>query len=126
MLKQAIRADALPPPVGPFSPAIRSGGFVFLSGQVGVDPATGKLVDGGAEAEARQIFSNLRLLLEAAGKSLDDAVRVGVFLTDISDFAAVNAIYGGEFDQPFPARTTVAVAALPLGANVEIELLVKD
>ena len=126
MLKQAIRADALPPPVGPFSPAIRSGEFIFLSGQVGIDPATGKLVDGGVEAEARQIFSNLKLLLEAAGKSLDDAVRAGVFLTDIADFAAVNTVYAGQFEQPFPARTTVGVAALPLGAKVEIELIVKD
>ena len=126
MLKQAIRADALPPPVGPCSPAIRSGEFIILSGQVGVDPTTGKLVGGGVEAEARQIFSNLKLLLEAAGKSLDDAVRAGVFLTDIADFAAVNTVYAAQFEQPFPARTTVGVAALPLGAKVEIELIVKD
>ena len=116
----------MPPPVGPFSPAIRAGGFVFFSGQVGVDPASGKLVGGGVEAEARQIFANLAVLLEAAGKSFADVVRVGVFLTDIGDFAAVNAIYGQAFEQPFPARTTVGVAALPLGARIEIELLVKE
>jgi len=123
---EAIRSDALPPPVGPFSPAVRSGDFIFFSGQVGVDPATGKLVDGGVEAEARQLFRNLATLLEAAGKSFGDVVRAGVFLTDITDFAEVNAVYAGEFEPPFPARTTVAVAALPLGARIEIELLVGE
>jgi 2-iminobutanoate/2-iminopropanoate deaminase len=123
---EAISSDALPPPVGPFSPAVRSGDFIFFSGQVGVDPATGKLVEGGVEAEARQLFRNLATLLEAAGKSFGDVVRAGVFLTDIGDFAAVNAIYAEEFERPFPARTTVAVAALPLGARIEIELLVGE
>jgi len=123
---EAIHSDALPPPVGPFSPAVRSGDFIFFSGQVGVDPATGKLVDGGVEAEARQLFRNLATLLEAAGKSFGDVVRAGVFLTDITDFAEVNAVYAGEFEPPFPARTTVAVAALPLGARIEIELLVGE
>ena len=123
---EAISSDALPPPVGPFSPAVRSGDFIFFSGQVGVDPATGKLVAGGVEAEARQIFRNLATLLEAAGKSFGDVVRAGVFLTDITDFAEVNAIYAGQFEPPFPARTTVAVAALPLGARIEIELLVGE
>ena len=123
---EAISSDALPPPVGPFSPAVRSGDFIFFSGQVGVDPATGKLVEGGVEAEARQLFRNLATLLEAAGKSFGDVVRAGVFLTDITDFAEVNAIYAGQFEPPFPARTTVAVAALPLGARIEIELLVGE
>ena len=123
---EAIHSDALPPPVGPFSPAVRSGDFIFFSGQVGVDPATGKLVDGGVEAEARQLFRNLATLLEAAGRSFGDVVRAGVFLTDITDFAEVNAIYAGQFEPPFPARTTVAVAALPLGARIEIELLVGE
>ena len=123
---EAIRSDALPPPVGPFSPAVRSGDFIFFSGQVGQDPATGKLVEGGIEAEARQLFRNLATLLEAAGRSFGDVVRAGVFLTDITDFAEVNAIYAGQFEPPFPARTTVAVAALPLGARIEIELLVGE
>jgi 2-iminobutanoate/2-iminopropanoate deaminase len=122
---EAISSDRLPPPVGPFSAAVRSGGFIFFSGQVGVDSATGKLVEGGVEAEARQIFRNLATLLEAAGKSFGDVVRAGVFLTDIGDFGAVNAIYAAAFERPFPARTTVAVAALPLGARIEIELLVE-
>ena len=123
---EAISSDALPPPVGPFSPAVRSGGFIFFSGQVGVDPTTGKLVEGGVEAEARQLFHNLATLLDAACKSFGDVVRAGVFLTDITDFAEVNAVYAGEFEPPFPARTTVAVAALPLGARIEIELLVGE
>jgi len=122
---KAIRSDKLSPPVGPFSPAIRSGGFIFFSGQVGQDPVTGKLVGGGIEAEARQIFRNLATLLEAAGRSFGDIVKANIFLTRIEDFAAVNAIYAEQFEPPFPARTTVAVAALPLGASIEIELIVE-
>src|SRR4051812_16143953 len=125
MAIEAIRSDRLSPPVGPFSPAVRSGGFIFFSGQVGQDPATGKVVAGGVEAEARQLFRNLAALLDAAGRSFRDIVRVGVFLTNMADFAAVNAIYAEQFEPPFPARTTVAVAALPLGAAIEIELLVQ-
>lgn len=122
---KAIRSDKLSPPVGPFSPAIRSGGFIFFSGQVGQDPVTGKLVGGGIEAEARQIFRNLATLLEAAGRSFGDIVKANIFLTRIEEFAAVNAIYAEQFEPPFPARTTVAVAALPLGASIEIELVVE-
>ena len=125
MIVEAIRSDKLSPPVGPFSPAIRAGDFVFFSGQVGQDPATGKLVEGGIEAEARQLFRNLATLLAAAGKSFGDVVMARVFLTRIEDFAAVNAIYAEQFEPPFPARTTVAVAALPLGAAIEIELIVR-
>jgi 2-iminobutanoate/2-iminopropanoate deaminase len=122
---EAIRSDSLSPPVGPFSPAVRSGDFIFFSGQVGQDSVTGTLVEGGVEAEARQLFRNLATLLEAAGKSFGDVVRAGVFLADIEDFAAVNKIYAEHFEPPFPARTTVGVAALPLGARIEIELLVR-
>lgn len=124
MTKEAIISDRLSPPVGPFSPAIRSGDFIFFSGQVGQDPASGKLVQGGVEAEARQLFKNLATLLEAAGKSFADVVKANVYLTVIQDFAAINAIYAEQFEPPFPARTTVAVAALPLGASIEVELLV--
>ena len=122
---EAIRSDRLSPPVGPFSPAIRSGDFLFFSGQVGQDPSTGKLVTGGVEAEARQVFRNLATLLDAAGKSFRDIVKANVFLTRIEDFAAINAIYAEQFRPPYPARTTIAVAALPLGAAIEIELIVR-
>jgi 2-iminobutanoate/2-iminopropanoate deaminase len=121
---EAIRSDKLAPPAGPFSPAVRSGGFIFFSGQVGQDPSTGKLAAGGVEAEARQLLRNLATLLEATGRSFRDVVKAGVFLTRIEDFAAINAIYAEQFEPPFPARTTIAVAALPLGAAIEIELLV--
>ena len=121
-----IRSEQLPPPVGPFSPAVRSGGFIFFSGQVGADPKSGKLVEGGVEAEARQLFANLNTLIDAAGKSFADVVKANVLLTNIADFAAINAIYADAFEPPFPARTTVAVAALPLGASIEIELLIKE
>ena len=124
MTLHAFRSDKLSPPVGPFSQAVSTGELMFLSGQVGLD-ADGKLVAGGVEAQARQVFANLSAVLESAGKSFGDVVRVGVFLTDMADFAALNAVYAGHFDEPFPARTTVAVAALPLGAAVEIDVVVK-
>ncbi|MGD0867643.1 MAG: Rid family detoxifying hydrolase [Rhizomicrobium sp.] len=124
MTKSAIVSPKLAPPVGPFSQAIRSGGYIFFSGQVGQDPTTGKLVEGGVVAEAERLFLNLAAVLEAAGKSSDDVVRVGVFLTSMSDLATVNSIYAKHFSQPYPARTTIAAAALPLGASVEIDLIV--
>ena len=120
----ALRSDQLSPPVGPFSQAIHSGDLIFFSGQVGLT-ADGKLVDGGVAAEARQVFANLAAVLDAAGKSFADVVRVGVFLTDMGDFAAINAEYARHFSEPYPARTTIAVAALPLGARVEIDMVVK-
>ncbi len=124
MKKSAIASPKLAPPVGPFSQAIRTDGYIFFSGQVGQDPATGKLVEGGVVAEAERIFMNLAAVLEAAGKTFDDVVRVGVFVTNMSDFAAVNGIYAKHFSQPYPARTTIAAAALPLGACVEIDFVV--
>ena len=125
MLKTAITSPELTPPVGPFSQAIEVGGFLYLSGQVGQDPATGKLVAGGIAAETERIFRNLSALLKAAGKDFDDVVRAGVYLTSMGDYAAVNGIYARHFSQPFPARTAIGVAALPLGACVEIDLVVK-
>ena len=125
MSKAAIISPELTPPVGPFSQAVQIDGFLFFSGQVAQDPATGKLVEGGIEAETERVFQNLSAVLKAAGKSFDDVVRAGVFLTSMSDFAAMNGIYAKYFSQPFPARTTIAVAALPLGASVEIDLVVK-
>jgi 2-iminobutanoate/2-iminopropanoate deaminase len=123
MSKTAITSPELTPPVGPFSQAIEVDGFVYLSGQVGQDPATGKLVPGGVVAEAEQVFSNAAAVLRAAAKGFDDVVSVRVFLTRIEDYQAVNAIYASHFTEPFPARTAVAVAALPLGASVEIDMI---
>jgi 2-iminobutanoate/2-iminopropanoate deaminase len=125
MSKTTITSPELAPPVGPFSQAVEAGGFIYFSGQVGQDPATGKLVEGGIAAETERVFENLSAVLKAAGRSFDDVVRAGVFLTSISDFAALNGIYARHFRQPYPARTTIGVAALPLGACVEMDLVVK-
>ena len=125
MSKTAITSPELTPPVGPFSQAVDATGFIYFSGQVGQDPTTGKLVAGGIAAETDRVFQNLSAVLKAAGKSFDDVVRVGVFLTSMSDYAALNGIYATHFKPPFPARTTVAVAALPLAACVEIDLVVQ-
>ena len=125
MSKTAITSPELAPPVGPFSQAIEVGGFLYFSGQVGQDPATGKVVEGGIVAETERVFRNLSAVLKAAGRSFDHVARAGVFLTSMSDFVAMNGIYAKYFSQPFPARTTIAVAALPLGACVEIDLVVK-
>ncbi len=124
MSKTAIVSKTLAPPVGPFSQGIRVNGLLYLSGQVGQDPATGKLVSGGIRAETDQVLKNLAAVLEAAGKTFSDVVRAGVFLSNMADFSAMNAVYEKPFIQPYPARTTIAVAALPLGACVEIDLVV--
>jgi 2-iminobutanoate/2-iminopropanoate deaminase len=125
MSKIAVTSPELAPPVGPFSQAVEVGGFLFFSGQVGQDPATGKVVAGGIVAETERIFQNLSAVLKTAGRTFDHVARAGVYLTNMSDFAAMNAIYTKYFRQPFPARTTIAAAALPLGACVEIDLVVK-
>jgi 2-iminobutanoate/2-iminopropanoate deaminase len=125
MSRIAITSPDLTPPVGPFSQAIKVGGFIYFSGQVGQDPTTGKLVSGGIPAETERIFQNLSAVLKATGKNFDDVVRAGVYLTTLSDYAAMNGIYAKYFSPPFPARTAIAVAALPLGACVEIDLVVK-
>ena len=125
MRRTAITSPELSPPVGPFSQAVEIDGFLFFSGQVGQDPATGKVVEGGIVPETERVFQNLSAVLKAAGGSFDDVVQVRVFLTNLSDFAAMNGIYARHFRQPFPARTTIGAAALPLGACVEIDLVVK-
>jgi len=125
MSTTTISSPELTPPVGPFSQAIDAGGFIYVSGQVGQDPTTGKLVAGGIAAETDRIFQNLAAVLKAAGKTFDDVVRAGVYLTNMSEYVALNGIYAKHFRQPFPARTVIGVAALPLGACVEIDLLVK-
>jgi len=123
--KTAILSPELAPPAGPFSQAVKVDGFLFLSGQVAQDPTTGRVVEGGIVAETERVFQNLSAVLEAAGKSFDDVVRAGVFLTNMSDFAAMNGIYAKHFRQPFPARTTIGAAVLPLGACVESDRVVK-
>jgi len=125
MSKTAITSQELAPPVGPFSQAVGAGGFIYFSGQVGQDPTTGRLVAGGIAAETDRVFQNLSAVLKAAGRSFDHVARAGVYLTSMSDFVAMNDIYAKHFSQPFPARTTIAAAALPLGACVEIDLVVK-
>ena len=125
MSKIAITSPELTPPVGPFSQAIKVGGFIYFSGHVGQDPTTGKLVAGGIATETERVFQSLSAVLQEVGKGFDDVVRAGVYITSMSDYAALNGIYTKHFSQPFPARTVIAVAALPLGACVEIDLVVK-
>jgi 2-iminobutanoate/2-iminopropanoate deaminase len=126
MPRKSFTSDAMPPSGLPFSPAVLGAGdAVYLSGQVGQDPATGRLVDGGAAAQTEQALRNLAAVLEAAGRTLDDVVRVGVYLADMRDFAAMNEVYARWFEPPYPARTTIGVAALPLGAAVEIDLVAR-
>ena len=120
---EPITSDRLAKPVGPFSPAVRDGDRVYTSGQVAQDPATGKLIEGGVAAQTEQIFHNLKVILEAADKSLADVVKVNVYLMDIKRFTEMNEVYARHFVAPYPARTTIAVAALPLGAEVEIEMV---
>lgn len=111
--------------VGPYSHAVEAGELVYLSGQTPLDPATGGLVAGGIGAQAERCFANLFGVLAAAGLAPDDVVKVNVYLVDMADFAAMNAVYERQFSQPFPARTTVGVASLPLGARIEIELIAR-
>ena len=123
--RTAITSPELTPPVGPFSQAIHVDRFLYFSGQVAQDPATGKVVEGGIVAETERVFQNLSAVLKAPGKGFDDVVRAGVYLTSISDYVALNGIYAKHFSQPSPVRTVIGVAALPLGACVEIDLVVK-
>ncbi len=111
--------------VGPYSHAVQAGEFVYLSGQTPIDPNTGKLVGGGVAAQAQQCFINLFAVLSTAGLSSDDVIKVNVYLIDIDDFADMNEVYARQFKQPYPARTTIGVAALPLGARVEIEMIAR-
>ena len=119
-IREVIATEKAPAAVGPYSQAIRAGDFVFTAGQLGLDPATGKLVEG-VEAQARQALTNLTAVLEAAGSSLKRVTKVTVFLQDINDFKAVNGVYAQFFTQEPPARSAVQVAALPLGGLIEIE-----
>ncbi|TXK62513.1 RidA family protein [Alkalisalibacterium limincola] len=121
MSKTAISTEQAPAAIGPYSQAVRAGNTVYLSGQIPFVPATMELVSGDIAAEARQVFDNLRGVCEAAGGSLDRIVRVGIYLTDLADFNAVNEVMASVFAQPFPARSTIQVAGLPRGARVEVD-----
>lgn len=120
-----VTTPAAPAAIGPYSQAVVSGDLVFCSGQVGLDPAIGELVGGGTAAEARRVLDNLRAVLEAAGSGLDHVVRTTIFLVDLGDFAAVNQVYADVFAAPYPARSTVGVAALPRGARIEIDAIAR-
>jgi len=124
---QSIRTDAAPAALGPYSQGVSdtASGLIFCSGQIGIDPTRGELVTGGAEAEARQCLRNLGAILAAAGCGLGEVLRTVVYLTDLADFAAVNLVYAELFRDPFPARATVQVSALPKGARVEIEAVAR-
>jgi len=118
--KKAIHTDAAPAAIGPYSQAIRAGDTVYLSGQVGLDPATGNLREG-TEAQTRQVFANLKAVAEAAGGSLDGVVKLTVLLADLADFVKMNEIMTAYFKPPYPARATYQVAGLPRGARIEVE-----
>jgi 2-iminobutanoate/2-iminopropanoate deaminase len=121
--KQIIKSIKAPAAIGPYSVAVRLGEFVFAAGQLGLDPQTGNLVPGGVEAETRQALTNLQNVLEAAGSSLDLAVKTTVFMKDMNDFTKMNTIYGEFFKEKYPARSTVQVAALPKQGAIEIEVI---
>jgi 2-iminobutanoate/2-iminopropanoate deaminase len=119
--RRAIRTNKAGGAIAAYSQAMVGGGLVFVAGSLGVDPATGELVDGGAGEQATQAVANLTAILDAAGSSLDRILKTTIFLVDMEDFSAVNEAYAAAFPQPYPARSTVAVAALPRGGRVEIE-----
>lgn len=121
--KTIISTELAPKAIGPYSQAIRAGDFIFCAGQTGLDPSTMELVTGGVEAQARQVLTNLKHVLEAAGSGFDRVVKTTVFLTDMANFVAMNAVYMEFFPENPPARSTIAVAGLPKGGLVEIEAI---
>jgi reactive intermediate/imine deaminase len=123
MRRQIVQSDRAPAAIGTYSQAVRAGTAVYLSGQIGLDPETMELVTGGVEAQIRRIFDNLAAVAEAAGASLGDAVKITVYLADLANFALVNEIMAEYLDRPYPARAAVGVAALPRGADVEIDAI---
>jgi 2-iminobutanoate/2-iminopropanoate deaminase len=122
-MSEAISSPSAPKAIGPYSPAVRAGQLLFISGQVPIDPATGALVGGDIAAQTRRVLDNVGALLTAAGRSFAHVVRTTVFLADMNDFAAVNEVYGTYFTEPYPARATVQVARLPKDARVEIDAI---
>lgn len=124
-MKEVISTSSAPAAVGPYSQAIRAGDLLFLSGQIPLVPGTTTLVDGDVGVQAERVMKNLAAVLEAAGASLDDVVKTTIYLVDLNDFARVNEVYGSFFQSAPPARATIGVAALPLGARVEIEAVAR-
>jgi len=124
-MRNAVLTEQAPKPLGPYSQAIIEGDFIFVAGQGCTNPLTGKLERGDARSETKQVFENIRAILQAAGASLDDVVKCNVYLRDINDFAAMNEVYATVFSAPFPARTTIQAGALPGGIAVEIECIAK-
>lgn len=123
MPRQTIHSDSAPKAIGPYSQAVRCGNTLYFSGQTPIDPATGALVAGDITAQARRVFDNLKAVCVAAGGRLDQVVRVGIYLTDLANFAAVNAVMKEYFAEPYPARSTIGVAALPKDAQVEVDMI---
>ena len=123
MSKHIINTDQAPKAIGTYSQAVKHQGLVFISGQIPLDPASMEVVEGGIEAQIRRVFDNLSAVCTAAGGSLDDIVKLGVFLTDMGDFPQVNTIMGQYFTAPYPARAAVEVSALPKGVNVEMDAI---
>ena len=121
MSRQIIQTDHAPAAIGPYSQAVRSGNTVYFSGQIPLDPATGAMVEGDIEVQARRAFDNLKAVAEAAGGSLGQIVRLGLYLTDLGEFAKVNAVMQEYFVAPFPARSTIEVSGLPKGAGFEVD-----
>ena len=121
VLKRAVETTNAPKAIGPYSQAIVANGFVYTAGQVGADPKTGTLVEGGIEAQTEQVLKNIETVLKAAGSSMDDVVKTTVFLADMNDFGKMNEIYAKRFKAPFPARSTIQAARLPRDAKIEIE-----
>jgi reactive intermediate/imine deaminase len=123
MPRQPVHTDRAPAAIGPYSQAVQRAGMVFLSGQIALDPGTGLLVEGDIGAQARRAFDNLRAVCDAAGGTLDDVVRLGLYLTDLGQFAIVNQVMSEYFEAPFPARSTIGVASLPRGAQFEVDAI---
>jgi len=125
MSRLPITSDVAPAAIGPYSQAVISGRTIYTSGQIPLDPATGQLVEGDIKMQARQVFKNLRAVCAAAGTDFWHVVRVGIYLVDLNDFTAVNAVMSEFFGAPFPARSTIGVAALPKGARIEVDLVLQ-
>ena len=122
-VRQAVTTPSAPKAIGPYSQAIRAGSWLFVSGQVPLDPATGEIVEGDIAVQTHRVFRNISEILKAGGASLDHVVRTTVFLADMNDFAAMNEVYGGYFATPAPARATVQVSRLPKDARIEIDVI---